>query len=265
MASLFKKVYAPATPQERRQILGRGLIGIAAVIVAAFLISLLGGNDEKPAEQAQQERSEPGMQLDTQALLNDPNAVPAQEAQHVPAAQRFDYQAGDHESAAGQDSQVQPADTPIQPGSSAQGRTQDQSAQGVLPPPEIKIPQPEQKPAQDAAPAPESSQPSAAQDSAALERQEEDILNEGAAKQSHAQAPAASAKAVLFCGKYATSQQAEEQKARLAFSGHRSHVTSHSGAFVLQLGPFNSRDEARKAFARLDSEGLVTECSLEDY
>lgn len=68
----------------------------------------------------------------------------------------------------------------------------------------------------------------------------------------------------LYCGKYASTKEASEHKANLAFSaGMISSVVEKSGTYTLKLGPFNSRDEAVKAFEKMDKLSLVDECQLE--
>ncbi|SFS70634.1 hypothetical protein SAMN02910357_01415 [Succinivibrio dextrinosolvens] len=68
----------------------------------------------------------------------------------------------------------------------------------------------------------------------------------------------------LFCGKYSSTKEASEHKANLAFSaGMISSVVEKSGTYTLKLGPFNSRDDAVKAFEKMDKLSLVDECQLE--
>lgn len=68
----------------------------------------------------------------------------------------------------------------------------------------------------------------------------------------------------LYCGKYTSTKEASEHKANLAFSaGMISSVVEKSGTYTLKLGPFNSRDEAVKAFEKMDKLSLVDECQLE--
>jgi cell division protein FtsN len=68
----------------------------------------------------------------------------------------------------------------------------------------------------------------------------------------------------LYCGKYTSTKEASEHKANLAFSaGLISSVVEKSGTYTLKLGPFNSRDNAVKAFEKMDKLSLVDECQLE--
>lgn len=76
---------------------------------------------------------------------------------------------------------------------------------------------------------------------------------------------------VLYCDAYATSSQAEAQKAKLALLGVSSAVVSRGEMYALQLGPFKERTQARELFKKLDEEllvdgkSLVYECLLEDF
>ncbi|MCR5085465.1 MAG: SPOR domain-containing protein [Succinivibrionaceae bacterium] len=77
--------------------------------------------------------------------------------------------------------------------------------------------------------------------------------------------PAAAPQAMLFCERFANDADAQERKARIAFIGVRSEVAPQDGGgFILKVGPFASRDEARAAFKRLADAGLTKECRLED-
>lgn len=68
----------------------------------------------------------------------------------------------------------------------------------------------------------------------------------------------------LYCGKFSSQKEASEHKANLAFSaGMISSVVEKSGTYTLKLGPFDSRDNAVKAFEKMDKLSLVDECQLE--
>lgn len=78
-------------------------------------------------------------------------------------------------------------------------------------------------------------------------------------------APAPSGpQAMLYCDSFATAAEAESRKALVAFQGLSSQVQAQGNAFVLAIGPFADRAEARARFADLADKGLVTQCSLTD-
>lgn len=70
--------------------------------------------------------------------------------------------------------------------------------------------------------------------------------------------------AVLYCDSFAAKAAAETQKAKIAFSGVMSTVVQRDGTYKLKIGPFVSRDEAKKVFAKLGDASLVGTCSLVD-
>ncbi len=75
--------------------------------------------------------------------------------------------------------------------------------------------------------------------------------------------PKAAAKIGMRCGEYASEGTAQETKAQIAFIGIGSKISSlPGGKYTLDLGPFDSKDEAKKIFSELDSHGLVSSCSI---
>ncbi len=294
---LFRNSAAQAP--SRAQILKRGLIGIAAVLVLAFLASFLGGGGDSgaPAKQDAAKAQQSGAQqedesaIDTKDLLGgEPDAPSSGEPQRVPASQKFDYSAGmsDGQDSA-QDSQdgaltppsgTAPAAEPIaQPAPSAQAPSGNdeggeavpiQDAEAPLTAP-ASSPAPAQKPdASESAPAPapaEAAAPAPAPAPAPASAAQAQKPAQSASQQQKEQgAPEAreSDGAVLYCGSFATSRAAEEQKALLAFQGQRAQVVRRSGSYTLKLGPYKTKAAARSEFSKLDQAGLVSECALED-
>ena len=81
--------------------------------------------------------------------------------------------------------------------------------------------------------------------------------------QSMQQQPETSAPATLFCDSFTLAQQAESQKAMLAFQGISATVVQNQeGGYSLRIGPMNSPDEARQLFYSLSEKGLVQKCAL---
>lgn len=66
----------------------------------------------------------------------------------------------------------------------------------------------------------------------------------------------------LYCDSYGTAQEAESQKAMLAFQGISTTVVESGGTYRLKIGPYTSSDEAKASFNALGSKGLVKKCSL---
>lgn len=218
-----------AGPNQRAAILKRGVLGIAAVVLVAFAVSFLGGGD---AQNAQSQRpSEPeSLALDTKALLEAEPDTQASAAAPIPANRKFDYEAADNSGA------LSPADTPI---AVTPSPAENSGNVEVSEPAAASLPIPAIGPV-DAAP------------------------SEDAPAQNVKPAQGAGTAAVLFCGKFGTSQSAEERKAMLAFQGKSSTVVKRGSGYSLKIGPFKNREAARAEFAQLDAGGLVNECSLED-
>ena len=67
----------------------------------------------------------------------------------------------------------------------------------------------------------------------------------------------------LYCDSFSSSQQAESQKAVLAFQGIVAAVVQNQdGTYSLRIGPFASDDEARNTFYSLNERGVVQKCAL---
>ncbi|MGN0908302.1 MAG: SPOR domain-containing protein, partial [Succinivibrio sp.] len=205
--------------------------------------------------------------------------------QRVPASRKFDYSAGMDDGGEDQDAAMQPpsgtapADEPITPaapeaqqGSSAApaGDGGQDEAVPVLdapepapaPSPAAKSPEAapstaqSQSPAPAAAPAPApAAAPASAAANAAAAGGNKDQAHDGAAKDGGA---------VLYCGSFASSHAAEEQKALLAFQGQRAFVVRRGSSYTLKMGPYKTKAAARAEFSKLDQAGLVSECALED-
>lgn len=214
-----------ADPAQRRQILKRGIIGIALVILLAFLLSFFGGGNETASNGTAQQIPPEENRLDARALLEaEPDTPAAPAATPIPANRKFDYEASD-------------SGTLTLPESSETVPSPAENSGNVELAPVIPEPLPaDETPAAATVPAQDEAAPAAA----------------------------VHGKAVLYCGSYPSSQKAEEQKALLAFQGKMSSVTRHNGAYALKLGPFRDRDAARSEFSKLDAAGLVDACSLED-
>lgn len=301
-----------AQAPSRAQILKRGLVGIAVVLVLAFIASFLGGGSDAPAPKDQQtqgdqkpknqqnnsQSEDEGSAIDAKDLLGaEPDAPSSSGDQRVPASRKFDYSAGMDDDQGAQDGALEPpkgtapASEPMAqpaPGqaSSAEGGdgeavpVQDaeeplpapapaQGHDGALSAPSSSQPEPAPAPAATPAPAPApapASTPAPAPAPAATPAPAP--AQAPAAKSEAQQQPAQPAKestgAVLYCGSFGTSHQAEEQKALLAFQGQRAAVVKRSGSYTLKLGPYKTKAAARAEFSKLDQAGLVSECALED-
>lgn len=70
-------------------------------------------------------------------------------------------------------------------------------------------------------------------------------------------------KNTLYCDSFSTSQQAETQKAIMAFQGVvATIVQNQNGTYSLRIGPFANSDEARSVFYSLNKKGMVQKCAL---
>mgnify|MGYP002515537728 CR=1 FL=1 len=70
---------------------------------------------------------------------------------------------------------------------------------------------------------------------------------------------------VMYCGKFSSSNAAEEKKANIAIStGLSSKIISKNSFYSVLLGPFSTREEAVNTFNKLDSLKLIDECELEE-
>lgn len=80
------------------------------------------------------------------------------------------------------------------------------------------------------------------------------------------EAPATSANVpshTLYCDSFSSAQEAESQKAVLAFQGIVATVVlNQNGSYSLRLGPYGSDDEARSTFYQLNEKGVVQSCAL---
>ncbi len=287
--------------QSRAQILKQGLIGIAVVLILAFVASLLGGGNEAPEnkttatsgqDQTANKNADNGSSennetkpIDTKDLLGaEPDAPSEGEPQRIPASRKFDYNAGtDDNNNATPKSAVNAGPLTTNP---------EPAEQPVTPPAQNNVSVPASNDYEDAVPVQDaenasgdsSPNPHNAETSAVQTQQQNVIQDTGSDKAKDsgitsaksdlkgqnepvadtAASEKSSGSAVLYCGKYENSHAAEEQKALLAFQGQRSTVTKRQGQFTLKLGPYKSKAEARNEFSKLDGAGLVNECALED-
>ena len=242
----FKLKTQTAGPEQRKEIIKRGIFGIVGVILVAYAVSFLGGgsNDEAAQQSAKsQTNSSDTIALDTKSLLEDDAQGSQPAAAPIPAKQKFDYQ-GQANSATADVGPQMAADAPI-----------------TTPAPLTSQDDPDAVPALDEDPFASSS--NNAQPQVAPQVQQTPAQDTTAAVTPKPQAPV-STKAVLYCGGFSSQSKAEEQKALMAFQGLQSTVVKHNGSFTLKLGPYKSRDAARQAFSKVDATGLVSECSLEN-
>lgn len=78
-----------------------------------------------------------------------------------------------------------------------------------------------------------------------------------------AEIPTNTAKAVLICDSFASSQEAESQKAVLAFQGQSATVVrNNDNTYSLKVGPFDTDERARSVFNELGGKGLLNRCAL---
>ena len=259
---------------QRKEILKRGLIGIIVVLVLAFAASFFGGSADKSPQDtnnAQKDSSEE-ISLDTSALLNDEaNTAQNNSANQVPASRKFDYRGIDEANDQGQvpDAEVtQPAYAPIDPvepvapiaPSNNNALVQNGGND------ELVLPQePEPMDAEGNTPSNNAQAPQARNDVAKPQyvKPQPETPSQASTQGSTQSSTQGSTKAVLYCGNFSSSAKAEEQKALMAFQGLSSQVVKHGSSYMLKLGPYKSRDAAKKVFSRLDADGLVSECSLE--
>lgn len=254
---------------QRKEILKRGLIGIIVVLFLAFAASFFGGGDDKApqAKNDTEKDSSEEISLDTSSLLNDDaNQAQSSSTTQIPASRRFDYRGMDEN-----DSQnatlgeldantTQRADAPITPvepiaplATPSNNTTEQNGGNTELALPAENVP----------FDADENKFPPASNALAPQTSNEETKAQEVKPQSESKNNVTSSTKAVLYCGNFVSSSKAEEQKALMAFQGLSSQVVKHGSSYVLKLGPYKSRDAARKVFSRLDADGLVSECSLE--
>ncbi len=268
----FKLKPQAAGPEQRKEIIKRGIFGIVGVILVAYAVSFLGGgsSDEATQQNAKsQDNSSDTVDLDTKSLLEDG----AQESQvapvQIPAKQKFDYQ-GQNSNATANVGPQQAADAPI-----------------TTPAPLTLQNDPDAVPALDEDPfasdsnnsnaqpqlAPQPVQPQVApQETQKVTPPQPQVVPQTKKTPAQETTPVAtpkpqvttSTKAALYCGSFSSQSKAEEQKALMAFQGLQSTVVKHNGSYTLKLGPYKSRDVARQAFSKVDATGLVSECSLEN-
>lgn len=67
---------------------------------------------------------------------------------------------------------------------------------------------------------------------------------------------------LLYCDEYPTAQEAETQKAMVAFQGVGATVVQSGNGYRLKIGPYNSNEAAKQAFHDLGVKGLVKTCTL---
>ncbi len=263
----FKLKTQAAGPEQRKEIIKRGIFGIVGVILVAYAVSFLGGgaNDEAALQNAKsQDNASDTISLDTKSLLED-DAQPSQSAPApIPAKQKFDYQGQLNTNVGPQDTADAPITAPAplttqentdavpafdeDPFASSTNNAQPQMA------PQRVEPQPVAQPQTQVAPQPQ----------AVPQVQQAPAQQVAPTAPAKPQATTTSSKAMLYCGSFSSQSKAEEQKALMAFQGIQSTVVKHNGSFMLKLGPYKSRDAARQAFSKVDATGLVSECSLEN-
>lgn len=61
---------------------------------------------------------------------------------------------------------------------------------------------------------------------------------------------------MVQCGSFRATDQAESVRARLAFEGIESHITTGDGWNRVILGPYSSRETVDKTLARLHGVGM---------
>lgn len=66
----------------------------------------------------------------------------------------------------------------------------------------------------------------------------------------------------LFCDEFNSNQEAESQKAMLAFQGISTSIVEKNGKYRLKLGPYGNPENARNAFNDLGNKGLIKKCTL---
>ncbi len=265
MTGLFKGKKHESERDQRREILKRGLIGIAVVLILAFAVSFFGGSNEKadPSDTKATPDHSDEISLDTSALLNDQPASNSQSLPpQIPASRKFDYRGPDNADNNDGDALITaPADAPIIPNGDAQA-----SPSGLNPVTENGG---DPDFGSETSQGPFNAQ-SGPQGSADQMNDSSASMPGNATKPQNAENTASadpvqksSGQAFLYCGTFSSAAKAEEQKALMAFQGLSSQVKKHGASFVLKLGPYKDRDAARQTFSKLDANGLVSECSLE--
>ncbi len=71
--------------------------------------------------------------------------------------------------------------------------------------------------------------------------------------------------AIMYCDSFTSTQDAESQKALIAFQGIVATVVPQGQTYSLRIGPFPNREAGRQIFSILSDKGLVRQCALSDY
>ncbi len=223
-------------PPQKKRVLAIGAVAFVVLIFASFLLSLVEDDD------ATSNAANNAAQGQQQQL--DPNATGQTGQLQLPTNQRYDFAGGNQQNA--------------QQGNGLENLLNDNALQ---PPANVNVGV--------------ENDPFANMNGS---RQEVNQSAQQGSQQGFGPAPipapndqvmqqqsATAAPATLFCDSFTLAQQAESQKAMLAFQGVSATVVQNQdGGYSLRIGPMSSPDEARQLFYSLSEKGLVKKCALVD-
>lgn len=229
-----KKTSFKLSPQHKKP-LAIGAVIVIVLVFAGFLLSLTSGS-KSTAESAASGTTAAAQNQGTSGELQ------------VPASQRYDYANLLNDPSEEAIPLVQP-EASDDPFAGMKNQTPARTTPQVQPP-QIELPS--------AAPAPAPAQDpyyAGSQGSSSAVPQPEP----------QPQAVQTPRRAIMYCDSFSTAQDAETQKAMIAFQGIVATVVPQGQTYSLRIGPFPNREAGRQVFSILSDKGLVRQCALSDY
>ncbi len=221
-------------PPQKKRVLAIGAVAFVVLIFASFLLSLVEDDDAAASNAANNAALGQPQQL-------DPNATGQSGQLQLPSNQRYDFAGGNQQSA--------------QQGNGLENLLNDNALQ---PPANVGV---ENDPFANM-------NGSRSEVNQSVQQGSQQGFGPAPIPGPNDQAmpqPAPAAPATLFCDSFTLAQQAESQKAMLAFQGISATVVQNQdGGYSLRIGPMSSPDEARQLFYSLSEKGLVQKCALVD-
>ena len=213
---------------QRKRVLAIGGVAFVVLLFASFLISLT----ENPApDQAPDNVAPPEFNTDLNVNQN-PNAQAMAQGQgqsgtlQMPSSQRYDFNQGQNQQGPGLENLLNdnaPIGENNDPFANMNGSREQVNQSAQIQP----------------APAPAAAAPQPQQAAPAMPQH------------------------TLYCDSFKSAQEAESQKAVLAFQGIVATVVlNQDNTYSLRLGPYSSDEEARNTFYSLNERGLVQQCAL---
>lgn len=217
-------------PPQKKKVLAIGGIAFIVLLFVSFLLSL--SEDDTSSNNNQQE----------QVQTTVPEALTTNN-QQIPTSQRFDFDNGNDITSGGLESLLTDNSSTSEIGvdNNPFANMQGNGTTGTLDIGQIGT---GTAPSYGPAPIP----------------QEEELV--ASQKEPEPEAKPAPSGATLYCDKFKSANEAESQKAMLAFQGISATVVEKDGVYRLKIGPFSTKDLARAKFNELGGKGLVDTCSL---